>query len=203
MPWLPSTSPSTTKNEESHVGKKDTLDEAWDECDEERGGGRPPRVEKVTGLQSGFDRLNLAGYREAVLGDFDQSEELGRHDGFQCGFVADPEVNPSLALAHMEGQLLALSHTTNQREREAQASEVGQLLKEVKRLADLCYNTPTAPGRSEATQSPPPPPGSQLSGTGKVDVKKLKELRDRIDKLYCACDWTVPNLQCPSLSYDD
>lgn len=80
------------------------------------------KLEQVSGLQSGFDRLNLAGYREAVLGEFDHSEELGRQEGFRLGLVADPEVNPTLALAHMEGQLMALSHRSGQGGAQVQVS---------------------------------------------------------------------------------
>lgn len=87
-------------------GKGGLLEEVWDEEDK----SKEFREERVTGLQSGFDRLNMAGYREAILGEFDNSEELGRQGGFQQGFVANPEANPTFALACMEGQLMALSH---------------------------------------------------------------------------------------------
>lgn len=94
------------------------LDEVWNEEDDEvsakEGRKRKLKEERVTGLQSGFDRLNLAGYREAVLGEFDRAEELGRQEGFRQGFVANPEANPTLALACMEGQLMALSNRSSQ-----------------------------------------------------------------------------------------
>lgn len=105
-------------------GETGTSDDIWNDDDDEsveaRRQGMATRGERVTGLQSGFEHLNVTGYREAVLGDFDQSEELGRLNGFQSGFIADPEVNPSLALARMEGLLMALSHKTSQREEETQ-----------------------------------------------------------------------------------
>ncbi|XP_045138151.1 queuine tRNA-ribosyltransferase catalytic subunit 1-like isoform X1 [Portunus trituberculatus] len=170
-----------------------TSDEVWnDEDDEpmdERRQGMATRVEGVTGLQSGFEHLNLTGYREAILGDFEQSEELGRCNGFQSGFVADPKINPSLALARMEGQLMALSHKTSQREEEAQAAEMEQVLKQVKTLADLCYSTPLTPVKQPSALSP-----HQQPCQGKVDSNTLRKLQDRIDQLYSACGWTVPDL---------
>ncbi|KAG0716974.1 Queuine tRNA-ribosyltransferase catalytic subunit 1 [Chionoecetes opilio] len=110
-------------------GKKGARDEAWEEEEERRGGGggRVERsgggggkVERVSGLQSGFEGLNEAGYREAVLGDFEAAEEAGRHAGFLTGFVGAPDVNPSLALARLEGLLLALPCTTDQAEGQTQ-----------------------------------------------------------------------------------
>lgn len=106
---------TTCRNPEDKGG---LLDEVWDEESKRE----ELREERVTGLQSGFDRLNLAGYREAVLGEFDHSEELGRQEGFRQGFVANPEANPTLALACMEGQLIALSHRPGQGGAQSQVS---------------------------------------------------------------------------------
>lgn len=193
MPWLLSTSPLTTKNKDNPKGETGTSDDIWndddDESVEERRQGMATRGESVTGLQSGFEHLNVTGYREAVLGDFDQSEELGRRNGFQSGFIADPEVNPSLALARMEGLLMALSHKTSQREEEAQAAEVEKVLKQVKTLADLCHNTPPPPAKQQPTPAP-----QQQPCQGSVDGTTLRKLQDRIDQLYSVYGWTVPDL---------
>ncbi|XP_050687663.1 queuine tRNA-ribosyltransferase catalytic subunit 1-like isoform X3 [Eriocheir sinensis] len=178
------TNKKTCRNPEDKGG---LLDEVWDEESKRE----ELREERVTGLQSGFDRLNLAGYREAVLGEFDHSEELGRQEGFRQGFVANPEANPTLALACMEGQLIALSHRPGQGGAQSQRGEEQQLLKEVRDLMDLCYNTPPHPGEvgTAITES-----DSQQGCGGRFDSTRLRQLQRDINKLYLAHGWTLPSL---------
>ena len=86
-------------------------DKSWDHC-------------------SSFSKLNLAGYRDGILNDFEEVEAEGRLAGYHKGI--EPSLNSTIFLARIDGLITAciLKLTlTSEQEKEAYA-----ILEDVKKV---------------------------------------------------------------------
>lgn len=95
--------------------------------------------EKLCDLQSGFNKLYLTGYRNAVLRDFQEAETKGRLKGFQSAFQPQPDVNPAVMLSRLDGLLIACLSKCKNCLTEEQRVEAIQIQKEIKQLQSLYY----------------------------------------------------------------
>lgn len=84
------------KNSSSGVTNK--ASDIWDDQESD---------EKLWNLRSGFDKLYLTGYRNAILGDFEEEEAAGRIEGFETAFQSQSKVNPTIYLSRLDGLLMA------------------------------------------------------------------------------------------------
>ncbi|XP_069157914.1 queuine tRNA-ribosyltransferase catalytic subunit 1 [Procambarus clarkii] len=109
----------------------DVLSDVWDDQKKDD--------EKVWSLQSGFDKLYLTGYRNGILGDFEEEEAEGRLRGFEKAFKSRPKVNPTIVLARLDGVLIACLAKCVTNLSEQQNTEALLIREEIKHLLSLYF----------------------------------------------------------------
>ncbi|XP_071517159.1 queuine tRNA-ribosyltransferase catalytic subunit 1 isoform X2 [Panulirus ornatus] len=125
----------TLKKNSSDIVAHRTFD-VWDDQEESN--------ENLWDLQSGFKKLYLTGYRNAVLRDFEEEEAAGRVKGFRSAFRSQADVNPTVTLARLDGLLIAFLSKCKSCLSEEQRTEALQIQKEIKELQSQFYEPSSA-----------------------------------------------------------
>lgn len=90
-------------------------------------------------FRSGFEKLSLTGYRNAVLEDYEEAEAAGRLRGFKCAFTSKPNLNPTFLLSRLDGIIMACLIKCESNLSEEQRTEACLIQKEIKKLLSHYY----------------------------------------------------------------
>lgn len=118
-----------TNCSESCLGKKSDI---WGHQDDDVG-------ETGWDFRSDFVKLHQAGYREAVLEDYQEEEAAGRLKGFQCAFKSQPDLNSTFLLSRLDGIIMTCLTVGVSNLTDEQKTEASLLQKEIKQLLAQNY----------------------------------------------------------------
>lgn len=93
-------------------------------------------------LRSDFEKLSHTGYRNAILGDFEEEEAEGRLQGFQKAFQHQSNINPTSLLSKIDGFLIGCLIKCDLSEE--QVDEAYKIQAEIKHSLGLYYKPNSA-----------------------------------------------------------
>lgn len=93
-------------------------------------------------LRSDFEKLSHTGYRNAILGDFEEEEAEGRLQGFRKAFQHQSNINPTSLLSKIDGFLIGCLIKCNLSEE--QVDEAHKIQAEIKHSLGLYYKPNSA-----------------------------------------------------------
>ncbi|XP_063601310.1 queuine tRNA-ribosyltransferase catalytic subunit 1-like isoform X1 [Penaeus indicus] len=93
--------------------------------------------DRLWDLRSDFEKLSHTGYRNAILGDFEEEEAEGRLQGFRKAFQPQSSINPTSLLSRIDGFLLGCLIKCNLSEE--QVNEAYKIQAEIKHSLQLYY----------------------------------------------------------------
>lgn len=93
-------------------------------------------------LRSDFEKLSHTGYRNAILGDFEEEEAEGRLQGFRKAFQHQSNINPTSLLSKIDGFLIGCLIKCDLSEE--QVDEAYKIQAEIKHSLGLYYKPNSA-----------------------------------------------------------